>query len=1128
MTSVRYPSIEETVFRAKYEQGNRTNQVLAGAIFTKDLKESRHRLVQDIFSPFIDTQLFLAILMRPQNDTSVDYVRSVAQQVVNGQVRKMNLKSMRAHIMNKDAVSLKVHLSQRTAYTVGDQQREKEQLEKWSQIYAKIQRNEPIPEEILGGTKETVEEEEEENGGESQQTTLDLPWLPNFGLPNLEKFESYSWFCTVWVRVNASLLLFRAYSKKHVRDKFFEAKVKTFQNAHLPVIRYLDSLEDPRDENVDANMIVKLYGEGAGLSYYHCDKRFFQVVRTQFKHKATPLEVIRARYGDLKWTPEEKQGVTTYWIDDEWNPLGPGVPDPSTHKLYYGVLSVLNQCRSCMDSIRQYGPSEMFDNLWLYYVSWVDLFDFCLSQPERRMDDAYLIHPLGTRLARDGRTLELTERASPWELYGTMDTRAFHAGDLPNLFHVLQSIPLWGEHNTPPFALAKLYQKSLPFACQRRHIIPAVIKNIQQKPVFWRFFSKLTWVMLAGLYPGKLAALQTCIGMRELLRVKELCSNKELLCRVLSVHQPKCDKNVADKPGSKNGGPLIVWTIFRNHIVYMASHNPSYVRDFARHYVDWDYFEKDVIKLSHIIRSFDLFSDDPFAQARMQLSKTIKSPNAIVHRLRRKSLALSLVEHANETLEKVVLSTVQMYRKDLQVMTQTPEKLLTGTFIGQSLTSHECFKQVLAQCMDVTKRGLVRYENALALRCKCNILNELIRLPPEERLRKPALSMMMDPAYGGILPSCLDLICELVNVYNQKSLPACYRDRIDKMSMANFTVFCYYVNIVAVLDKISFVPLDADTVKRTDFAMMHKKHHIPPGDALLPSVYDICIAICCEKICTVMNKPGAFGAKKISYDLERDTFVCSRGKHLNHKEEDDDEDEEDEDDDCEDLDVAQWMEKNAAATQDDEDTDIFQHPEKVIIHDLTSDAATMKGKGSKRTEATEERKELRSQRRALSKIPCGQPVLRFNLRGRALIWGNTLAGRIQIMFCPNCATLHTYTLLLFSASTGYRCLECARQEILHKEPKACAFCDKVTESQFTENTQIDVFCPVTDPKNNKFDPINEPESCIQTVNLCKTHYSYAKKFIYTRGTMPKKELWTLIRKEEERKQMERAKGNYKK
>lgn len=1086
--------------------------------------------MQDIFSPFIDTQLFLAIMMRPQDDTSVDYVKTVAQQVVNGQVRRMNLKSMRELILNKEAPSLKVHLNQKTAYVIGDQQREKEQLERWSQIYAKIQRNEPI--EVVaplggdhGGETAAV--------GDSVALSFSFPWLPASGLPELAKFQSYSWLCCIWVRINASLLLFRAYSKKHVRDKFFEAKVKTFQEAHFPVTCYLDSIPDPSDANVDRDLLIKLYGEGAGLSYYHCDKRFFQVVRTQFQHNATPLQVIRATYGDLKWTPEEAGPTplgSAYWLDGNWNPLGPGVPDPANHKLYYGIISVLNQCRACMDSIRHKGPSDLFDNLWRYYVSWVDLFEFCLGQPERRMDDAYLLHPLGTKLARDGMTLELSERATPWELFGTMDTRAFHAGDLPNLFHVLQSIPLWGEHNTPPYALAKLYQKSLPFACQRRHIIPAVIKNIQQKPVFWRFFAKLTWVMLAGLYPGRLAALQTCISMRELLRVRELCANKELFCRVISIHQPRCDDNVADKAGSKNGGPLIIWTIFRNHIIYMASHNPGYVRDFARHYVDWDYFERDVVKLSHIIRSFDVFADDPFAQARMQLSKTIKSPNAVVHRLRRKSLALSLVEHANETLEKCVLRTVQIYKKDLQVMTQTPDKLIT-THIYRALTTDD-FKATLAKCMETVKQGLVRYESALALRCKCNILNELISLEPEMRLTKPALSMMLDPAYGGILPSCLDLVCELVNVYNQKCLPACFRARIDQMSMANFAVFCYYVNAVAVLDKISFIPLDADTVKRTDFAMMHKKHHIRPGDILLPSVYDICIAICCEKICTVMNIPGAFGAKKISYDIERDAFVCSRRKHLHQKEEEDDEEEEaDEDDDeCDDLDVNAWLQQNVAAEEEHVDTDIFAHPESAIVHDLTADAATMKGKGSKKSAATEERKELRNQRRAISKIPCGQPVLRFNLRGRALIWGNTLAGRTQIMFCPNCATLHTYNFLLYSASQNglYRCISCGREEIMHRVPKACAYCDKVTESQFTENTRIEVFCPVSDPRNPKFDPIAEPESCIQTVNLCKTHFHMAKKYVYARGTMPKKELWQLIRKDEEQKYLERANGIYKK
>lgn len=62
-----------------------------------------------------------------------------------------------------------------------------------------------------------------------------------------------------------------------------------------------------------------------------------------------------------------------------------------------------------------------------------------------------------------------------------------------------------------------------------------------------------------------------------------------------------------------NGGPLVLFTVFRLHILYMASFNPQYI-EHARKCIDWDYFEQDVMRLSGIIRSQNLFPEDPFAQ----------------------------------------------------------------------------------------------------------------------------------------------------------------------------------------------------------------------------------------------------------------------------------------------------------------------------------------------------------------------------------------------------------------------------------------------------------------------------------------------------------------------------------
>lgn len=1171
--------------------------MLAQAIFTADICASRQRLQETIFCSDMDASLFLAIMDRPKCDTNVDYVRSIMLNMP----KELNLENLKRMITDKSSISLANFLTKTdvelkrdrilgadTAQSyrlLTDEERELQLLEMGQRI---MQESSILPAHLTDLVKEEdgdgdgdamdISDHEEEEGGEEaaeeKEEVQEVLWVPAVGIDRIPNTPQYSWFNTIFYRVNGAHKLLQSTSRvthQSQRDKFFEHKIKRFYNAHLGIVQYLDSLgEKVDDASLDIPRLLSLYSP-LGESHYDCDASLVKVTRTEHQLKRTPLEILTTTYPDLYWRPEEvavlirskREGDPelndfNHLLDgDEWCPLkGVGRPDPRTHSLYYGVVYVLNQCRSLMKDGEESVDGPEWDALWAYHVSFMELFHFCI--PHQRMDDRFLMSPIGTYKGRDGKLVQ-SDKATPWQLYGTLDTRAFVAGDLPDLYHVLVTIPLWGEQQTPSYFIGKIYQKSLPFACQRRHLIKLVVKSIQDDPTFWSVFSRLVWVMLSNTYPGDLACRQSNMGMRELLRAKELCESKELLIAALTAKQPGFDKMKEDdgsgededdnatqsaSASGSNGGPLVVFTIFRLHILFMASFNDQYVSH-ARQCIDWDYFKKDVIKLANIVREQSLFPADPFAQARKQLSKTVKSPHARVHRLRRRSMAISLMDQFNETLEKSILKDRQNHTNDYSklcelrttleaasVLSQDHVDKFCATFLGADIFLHKrdfvmssmsAFSSSVAAAIETATNAKEYYSRLVNISCKSAILNILIRIPPQERLTRNAFSVLMEPAYGGVSQACVELLCQLVNIYHTKAAPKEFRQRIVRLNMRHFMVACFYFNMVALLDKISFVPLDAETVQRTDLAMTTRRHRLYPGQEVPENIFNVSVALCCEKVCTLMGQ-GKHGDKKVAYDIEKQSFVCAHGRNMKK-----------------DDDVTGGGEEGPAgvsavlgAQNDDNDLNdivstsafLLPTPSSTGEGDLTSDASSMKGRGAKRAITMQERKAVRNERKAFSKIPCGQPVLTFSLRGRALIWGNTLENKTQIMFCPECGALHMYTILNFSGSeTGrYRCNECARKELMHVPHYECAYCGRSPPGQITDKTRLEILCPMTDPSDPTFDPLEQPENVWQWLYFCKSHYRIACRYNYARGGVPKKELWTIIKHVQDMRILQQAKG----
>jgi len=942
------------------------------------------------------------------------------------------------------------------AVPLTDDESQKKQLDEAIALFNFYEQNQPNQ----TTTTTTMQEEEPEEPEENFEPKYQILWPKN---SKVQDTKEYSWYRTVWCRVNFSQYFLTPQQRKE------------FVNAHLECVQYLDSLEDPRDDLINLERLK--YKPLTQRNIDYCDKK---VVWTSVKK--TPLQIIQEAFPDLLWTVEEVCDndfylSPEYYIDDDqWAPIRPEQAPIETHRIYHACIFIVNQIKQTLKETKNLSLA-VADALWFYYVAFLDFFIYVASNEPLESSDHVLLTPVNST---QGFKVSYSDNLTPWEMYGSgLDVRTKHAGFLPDLFHVLNSIPLGGEQCTPLSRIGKIYQKSLPFACQRRHITNLIIESIRDDDAFWLLCSQLFWVMFADLYPSssfkeRETDRKGFLTMRDLMRARELTSSKDVF---ISMMQQSLME-------SKEGGPLVVFTAFRMHIIYMASMNPAYAQG-ARASIDWDDFVANTLESAAIIRESDLLPDDPLARARAQLIKAVKNNNSRVARIHRRPLAVTLTERANEILEKVII-------KDYYNKRESPDK-------------------------DQHEEILKFYRNILSLNCKCAISNLLLRIPPSDRFTFKAYSVLTLPEYGGCSPNTIERMYDLTCMYHTSSgMPKDFTRILDQFDTRDFIISCYYFNMATELEKISFVPLDAETVRRTDDAMLNVRYRLFPGQTLPPHAYNIQIALCCGRICTLMGQ-GKYGSKTVCFDVENQCFVCARSKSLhtknrlgadlNEQDEDDNDSREESDEEDEEEDQVE----NVWAAQNDH----IENVENLLLRgiDLVSDAISANGRGTKRSAEMAARKAIRTERKRFNRIPCGQPVLTINLRGRALIWGNIKEKYKQYMFCPQCGAFHIYSVLNYSGSSDglYRCNECAIQSLDRWfDYKCCSYCKR--DRLINENYALPV-CTFADPRQSSGGE--------EWMYFCRNHYQIAKRY-YTKCTSQQM-LWNIIQRVEHKRTMDMAK-----
>lgn len=1169
------------MFQGFYGQGiaSRPHQALARAIFTHDTVQSHASLLQLglVMTHHMDAELFEGtILNHNENPEAVAQAMSQAKtseerDQIRAWVKDASAKHKLADLMARNTFQFQLPppppplpitaASTPMLPTTPLLPKLSESLAGFLNDFLSMSEDEddPMTPAISSSLPSSPSNHQEEEQPPSKVEGVVEDMFPNPLPPN---DEAHQYFYTLYFRVVGARCLIKCLGNvkvNNIKERVVVRKMERFIEAHWLACQWV---KERGAAALTKEAFRYLYGRGCGpAGAYGPDAALIKTTRQAHVMRERPLEVLERVYPRAHWRPEhvpmallEKLGPTPRILQPQmeegevttygWAPFAN--ISPATHSLYYGVVYVLNQCLRTLMSKKNMAPAVSYA-MWTYYVSWTELFVHCTQ----RMDDAYLKLPVGSYVSRDG-THVYGDGASPWSLWGTCDTRTFCAGDLPDYFAMLATIPLRGDQHIPSYFLGKLYQKALPFAGMRRHIIKLAVKCMLDHPPFWKLFSKLMWVMLANLYPGELAGSYDRLGMRSLLRIHELCNNRDMLMGTLLAQQPgmkdllvrkelKESNDVflqqvtrAGKPGGgSNGGPLIVSTMFRLHILYMGSFNPVYVER-ARKLIDWDYHKKDAVRLANIIRQHGLWAQDAFAQVRIDLGKTVKSPHSHVHRIRKHSVVVTLRERMDDAIEKVILRNRYDLLKDTESLRSilskpAPEQsalFFSNTRCGEEAKKRglvEVTREVIELALSLAEATASRYDEELDLPVKSAILNALICVEPEQRLSRITFAgLLLQPEYGSMTPRGVELMWKLVLVASDKAAPKDFARFMNAFDVHDLLVATYYFNAVALLEKIHFVPLDKDTVERTEQIKGSSE-----------TAYEVAISLCCDKVCSIMGQEK-YGNLRVAFDLEKKQLVCVHNKPTATNYDDDDDD-----DDPPPLDADSNDDEDDDAEDDNDDDDEADHDHVVLQQvvaqneeveildneiiealddegvvgggagDLIGDAIVMGGKGAKKVKVMQDRKIIRNQRKQFSKVPCGQPVLMVSLRGRALIWGNLRDKRVQIMFCPQCGGLHMYTIFGFSTLEDphkpgpYRCIECMRAELTHVPYVTCAYCAK--------------------PAKEHLDIMDQ--QTMQKMPFCDNHFKIASRY---HKRMNRKDLWDVFKYVQERRALRRAARGLKK
>jgi hypothetical protein len=681
----------------------------------------------------------------------------------------------------------------------------------------------------------------------NEEVSVNPPaWTGNRRLVDVER---YSYYTVIWLRINC------AHALAEYSDNIRHEKITLFINAHLPIIRYFDSIEDPADEFIQGLHM------SLGKTHFDEDRNLIATTTTRVQTRPYPLQVLRAHYPKHLWTIEEVIPALTRAHVRHIEESGYGRPEKD--EITLACLYVMVQCKD-LHALEE--DARVRDSLWFYHCCFLD----------------YLRDP---------------GKAYPY------DNRCFTSYDLPDAFHVLTAIPLWGEQVPFEFPLGKFIQKSLPFAGARRTLIDQTSKMILKNDAFWNVFSSIFYCMLMDTYPEHVSkSRERCFNLQRLLDITDLVSQRDALRAALSRDDLSTKEN--------DQGCYIVFTAFRMWMVHMC-HGQTHYQEAVVDCMDWALFESQVVDMAEKIRSLVRFDrgSDVFCDARELLCQNNKSTKMRVYRYRPSSVIDTVLGHMMESLEKSI------------------------------------------------KRGEVI---ELSIDAKNRIMNALTHVAKQEWLTADCISILRCPEFGGVSEFAVMTVLSLIDVfYESNAKPKEFEHGLSQLQAHEFSVVSWYFHVLSIISRVEFQALTLNQVTRIDEAMMTSRFILYPGQTLPRSAFNVFFTVCCGKIKTLMGS-NDYGHRDISYDIERNTFVCATNQ------------------------------KKAKSYDSD---------------DLAF------------SEFEQEKKSARKKRKDFNFMQCrDNPVMCIDLRGFMLIYNKSE----RYMHCPDCGAFHRYQWTNHHAD-GYSC-----------------------------------------------------------------------------------------------------------
>lgn len=902
-------------------------------------------------------------------------------------------------------------------------------------------------------------------------------WDPPFrdGIDDQALTQYCYHYITLWFRINAAHYLMNAYTVSSPINplksplRYVYMKLQDFIRFHHPlVIDYI--MHGSMDWQYDGDDDEHTTGH---RSYYVDDDIHTKAKHTVITSPHTPTAYLKShhdvvahlsanqrllwqRYQATPLTRELFQVVQEWDVNTmtdadfkHWQPFAFEF-DTKRHTLLLRLLLCINTLLALrVEAIKK--DTEMDFELQRLLASFIE----CIHHCTRELGIAKAKHWWDCELelgANGEYRPSVLQRHYPGDLCG------FWAGDLPNLSHVIPYMDIWrdGRYNEKPPKyddrfVGELLIKTLTFCSMSRGLVKRVIDFCQINLNSWRFVSHVMWCSLGGLYREH---TKRSTDMDELLTIYQLTHDKDRFCDAL-------------RKGKSGAVTSVIFIAFRDYLLYLFSFNPQW-RDALASQLDMEALAKHTREMGDTVRlSSNLTNaprDDPLFYARQEAFNFLKNNKLEVVRLRKQSYVDTMLKYLNAARDQrlvvhaFILRHYNQIRPAAKILFKTYpppdeedriEALMTilqahmaqdfwqDDMISLALARRrdECYALFLerpAQCYEWMQAMLKEYERYLSAsgwelpsELALQQINYVMRATHEERMM---FDNLQAPQMGMIEPWAVKVLYGTHKTYMEKGKPSGLKNLLHTLNWRDFVVIDHYFRVVALFDDVELVPLHPDIQAQIDHVMRTKRYHWVGEDGDLPEyAYNTFVTLCChpERRVTCYSEPKTYGNHLISYDSERQNFLCAVKR------------------------------KRGAISQSQVDLENIK----------TSSHA-------------------RTHRRKFNVIPCNNTAVMVDLRGCALLMKNK-----RYQHCPSCATLHEYDITGWSYDgyKCSHCRRVDRS--IYMDPiQRCFYCRSTTAQKYHRMFIYRMEADHQDERWDENELLHNPWRAFQMVDVCHSHY----------------------------------------